>query len=333
MQTRPPLEVVSQTQPKGQSLAVVQALVQMNEGLTPKQSADWQSPAASHDFPRSEYWQVAGLPPPVFAVPPPEPEEQVFGPTLLPPRKPPLELPSQQVPKLAHAPGHAWAPSWQRLLTQRRELTGGPERQSQYQYGQSSGTVQEGAVDEVVPPPLELVPPPVPAVPAPLPDGPGPEKVLRHSPSEQLRPLPQVVHAAPPRPHWESPVPPRHWPEGEQQPEQVRASHGIAPPQEKRRVAMRPVTTRTKGRRRRGENRFMSAIGGRAPNPSREMLARAAAVSWRRGSRRGSAAGGVGLAVTCRASERRWRTRSLISSSLENLTRRGRFPGSRAIER
>lgn len=40
MQTRPPLEVASQTQPKGHSFAVVQALVQMNDGLVPKQSDD-----------------------------------------------------------------------------------------------------------------------------------------------------------------------------------------------------------------------------------------------------------------------------------------------------
>lgn len=40
MQTRPPLEVGSHTQPKGQSFALVQALVQMKEGLVPKHRPD-----------------------------------------------------------------------------------------------------------------------------------------------------------------------------------------------------------------------------------------------------------------------------------------------------
>ena len=40
MQTRPPDEVASQIQSSGQSFTVVQAFVQMNDGLVPKQSPD-----------------------------------------------------------------------------------------------------------------------------------------------------------------------------------------------------------------------------------------------------------------------------------------------------
>lgn len=150
-------------------------------------------------MPRSEYWQVPALPPPVlFAEPPPVPDEvQVLGPALLPPWKPPLEIPSQQVPKPAHAPGQAWAPSWQRLLTQRRELTGGPERHSQYQYGQSSGALQNGAFDDVVPPPLDEVPPPVPERPPPLPE----RETGRQLPSEQVWLATQETQRSPLRPH------------------------------------------------------------------------------------------------------------------------------------
>lgn len=72
------------------------------------------------------------VPPPPPA-PPPVPLGQVLGPALLPPGKPPLEIPSQQVPKLAQAEPQEDAPSMQRLLMQRRELTGGPLLQSQYQ--------------------------------------------------------------------------------------------------------------------------------------------------------------------------------------------------------
>jgi hypothetical protein len=40
MQMRPPCALASQSQSSGQSFAVVQAFVQMNEGLVPKQSPD-----------------------------------------------------------------------------------------------------------------------------------------------------------------------------------------------------------------------------------------------------------------------------------------------------
>jgi hypothetical protein len=133
MHTRPPDEVASQIQSKGQSFAVAQAFVQMNDGLVPKQSRDWQSLSVEQFAPRSEKAQVAAAPPPAPLVPPPLPDEHVEGPALLPPEKPPPEVPRQHVAKFAQAPGHERAPSRQRLFTQRRELTGGPEAQSQYQ--------------------------------------------------------------------------------------------------------------------------------------------------------------------------------------------------------
>jgi hypothetical protein len=110
MHTRPPWVVASHTQSKGQSFAVVQAFVQMKEGLMPKQSPDWQSLPVEQSRPRSLTEHVGAPPPPPVEGPPPEPPH-VEGPALLPPTKPPLDRPSQQVPKPAHAPGHAWAPS------------------------------------------------------------------------------------------------------------------------------------------------------------------------------------------------------------------------------
>ncbi len=107
MQTRPPCDVDSQTQSKGQSLAEVQAFVQMNDGLAPKHKPDWHSVPAEQFFPRSVTEHVCAVPPPLPVEAPPH----VEGPALLPPGKPPLDSPRQHVPKPAHAPGHACAPS------------------------------------------------------------------------------------------------------------------------------------------------------------------------------------------------------------------------------
>lgn len=132
MQT-PPLLVDWQVQCCGQSFAVLQPIVHTNDGETPKQRPDWQSLLAEQPLPRSLYGHALWLPPPPPLPLPPPVLPQVLGPALLPPWKPPEDNPVQHVLKPAHAPGQACAPSWQRLFTHRRELTGGPLRHSQYQ--------------------------------------------------------------------------------------------------------------------------------------------------------------------------------------------------------
>jgi hypothetical protein len=144
MQTLPPLEVETHFQLLGQSLGLTQPLVHRNDGEAPKHSCDWQSLDTLQPLPRSDCAQVPPLPPPVPPEPPPVPPAQVLGPVLLPWVKPPPAVPSQQVPNAAHDDGHACAASSQRLLVQCRVLTGGPEKQLQYQYGQSSGAEQLG---------------------------------------------------------------------------------------------------------------------------------------------------------------------------------------------
>lgn len=165
--------------------------------------------------------QVWVLPPPP---PPPEPP-QVLGPALLPLEKPPLERPRQHVLNPAHAPGHAWAPSWQRLFTQRREFTG-PLPHSQTQLGQSSDAVHVGALGFVTPPPPEPPPlarPPPEALPPPAPE-------LTHSPPAQVCPPGQTRHDCPCAPQAFAVLVVMHSPFAAQQPVGHEAAlHGGAP--------------------------------------------------------------------------------------------------------
>jgi hypothetical protein len=155
MQMRLPCDETSQVHPKGQSFATEHDWVQMNEGEMPKHSPAWQSEPCWQPRPRSETEQLAeNPPPPVVPVLP-----QVPGPTLLPPEKPPLEVPNQQALKAAHAPGQAWAPLSQRPLVQCAAFTG-PFEQSQNQLGQFELLLQEGPepLFEPPPPPTPLAP-------------------------------------------------------------------------------------------------------------------------------------------------------------------------------
>lgn len=229
MQTLPPLVVVSQVQLSGQSLAETQAFVQMNDGLSPKQRLDWQSEPRVQPLPRSEKAQLALPPPPPEAVPPPVPPPvplQVLGPALLPLVKPPLAVPNQQVLNPAQAEPHDCAASWQRLFTQRCELTGGPDWQLQYQYGQSVPLTHDGAVLEPpppVPPPLAS-PPPVPP-PLPPPDPPTPTQM----PAWHSCATVQVAHCLPEAPHAVPTSPLTHSPAALQQPVQFEPSQRPEP--------------------------------------------------------------------------------------------------------
>lgn len=129
----------------GHWFAVVHRFVHTNDGFNPQHCPDWHWAACVHPLPRSVNDVLSPHP---F----PEPASagggalQSFGPAFVPPSQPPPACPVQQVPKLLQDFGQATAASSHRPLVQWRVLTGGPCSHSQYQLGQSSSSLQVGAL-------------------------------------------------------------------------------------------------------------------------------------------------------------------------------------------